>query len=167
MEIERKFLICRLPDLSGLTAADHLEQAYISTSPVIRVRRKNDSFILTIKSEGLLAREEYEFPISQEAYFHLLEKRDGIIIKKDRWKIPCPSGLTIELDLFAGSYQGFIMAEVEFPDLETANSYSPPDWFGPEVTQDSRFQNSFLCQLSPTEIQDFLYMTEKMKRGGR
>ncbi len=167
MEIERKYLIIQQPDLNGLTAADHLEQAYISTSPVIRVRRKNSSFILTIKSEGLLAREEYEFPISQEAYYHLLEKRDGIIIEKNRWNIPCPSGLTIELDIFAGPYQGFMMAEVEFPDLETANSYIAPDWFGPEVTQDPRFQNSSLCQRNPVEIQEFLELTEKMKGGGR
>ena len=164
MEIERKFVIFEKPDLADAAAVDHLEQAYISTSPVIRVRRKNQSFFLTVKSEGLLAREEYEFPISEESYRHLLKKKDGIIIEKDRCNIPCSPGLTIELDLFFSPYQGFMMAEVEFPDLETASSFNPPDWFGPEVTEDPRFQNSSLCLRTPSEIREFLCLIEAMEK---
>ena len=60
MEIERKFLIKSLPDNFESYSCDTLIQAYISTEPVIRVRQKNEDYILTLKSAGLLAREEIE-----------------------------------------------------------------------------------------------------------
>ena len=156
MEIERKFLIDTLPAQAEGAAADHLEQAYISTSPVIRIRRKNDSYILTVKSRGLLAREEFELAVSRESYEHLLKKKDGMVIVKDRLNIPLQDGLTCELDIFSGLYEGFMMAEVEFPDLKTARSFVPPAWFGREVTEDSRFQNASLCMNTQDEARQFM-----------
>lgn len=50
--------------------------------PVVRIRKENDEYFLTYKSKGLLAREEYNLPLTKEAYAHLLEKADGIIITK-------------------------------------------------------------------------------------
>ena len=54
MEIERKYLIHKLPD--HLEAYPHrtLEQAYLCTEPVVRVRRDADDYILTYKSKGLM-----------------------------------------------------------------------------------------------------------------
>ena len=46
MEIERKFLIKSLPDNFESYSCDTLIQAYISTEPVIRVRQKNEDYIL-------------------------------------------------------------------------------------------------------------------------
>lgn len=59
MEIERKYLIHKLPD--HLEAYPHrtLEQAYLCTEPVVRVRRDADDYILTYKSKGLMIREEH------------------------------------------------------------------------------------------------------------
>ena len=156
MEIERKFLVDKIPAQAAGAATDHLEQAYVSTSPVIRVRRKNDLYILTVKSRGLLAREEYELAISRSSYHHLVEKKDGMIITKDRINIPLPGGLTCELDVFSGPYEGLMMAEVEFPDLQTARSFNPPAWFGREVTEDSRFQNASLCMNTQEEVNLFM-----------
>lgn len=83
MEIERKFLIKSLPDDLNHYPCDTLTQAYISTEPVIRVRQKNTDYILTLKSAGLLAREEVEMPLSEESFAHLLTKKDGISIEKN------------------------------------------------------------------------------------
>ena len=58
MEIERKYLIRQLPNHLNDYPHDEISQAYISTDPVIRIRKKNEDYILTIKSKGLLAREE-------------------------------------------------------------------------------------------------------------
>ena len=68
MEIERKFLIKSLPDNFESYSCDTLIQAYISTEPVIRVRQKNEDYILTLKSAGLLAREEIEMPLTEEKF---------------------------------------------------------------------------------------------------
>lgn len=161
MEIERKFLIKSLPDNLESYPCDTLIQAYISTEPVIRVRQKNEDYILTLKSAGLLAREEVEMPLTEDSFKHLLAKKDGISIEKKRYKIPDAPYL-IELDVFEGDYKGFCMAEVEFPDIDSANAYKAPAWFGPEVTMDSRFHNSSLSKRNPEEVQNFLELIQKM-----
>ena len=161
MEIERKYLIKTLPEKLDTYPHDDISQAYISTDPVIRIRKKNQNHILTLKSQGLLAREEVEMPISKESFLHLLNKKDGINIEKTRYKIPESHGYLIELDVFHGDYEGFIMAEIEFPDMESANSYEAPGWFGKDVTLDSRFHNSNLSKRSPEEITEFLNFITK------
>ena len=79
-------------------------------------------------------REEYNLPLTKESYEHLLEKADGTVITKTRYRIPEKNGLTIELDVFHGRYGGLLLAEVEFATEEEANSYCPPEWFGEDVT---------------------------------
>ena len=140
MEIERKFLINKLPDLSEYKYVD-IQQGYLSTNPVVRIRKKNDKYILTYKGSGLMAREEIEAALTEEAYQHLLGKIDGRPITKRRYLIPYDP-YTIELDVFSGHKEGLIMAEVEFPSVEEANAFVAPDWFGEDVTKDSRYHNS-------------------------
>lgn len=155
MEIERKYLIDQLPRDIDRYEKTHIIQAYISTDPVIRLRRKDHSCILTVKSAGLLAREEFELPVSESSFRHLMEKTEGTVIEKTRWLIPDGS-LTIELDVFERDYSGFMMAEVEFPSVEEADSYDPPAWFGPEVTGDPAFYNSALSSRNEEEIRRFM-----------
>lgn len=149
MEIERKFLI-RLKDLP-FSPEDFpcrlIEQGYLCTEPVVRVRRDNDSFWLTYKSKGLMVREEYNLPLSREGYEHLLAKADGRIITKDRYVIPLDDGLELELDIFRGDLAPLCLAEIEFPDEDTARNYQPPAWLGEEVTCSSRYHNSTLSRL--------------------
>lgn len=161
MEIERKFTIRQLPDnLSSFTCL-HMEQAYLCTDPVVRIRKENDDYYLTYKGKGLLAREEANLPLHAEGYAHLLEKADGLIIKKDRYLIPIETPvfdqsvladlgidklpdnlqLKIELDVFQNP-AGLIMAEVEFPSVELANAYQMPDWFLEDVTNNKAYHNS-------------------------
>ena len=137
MEIERKYLIHKLPD--------HLE-AYPHRTPVVRVRRDADDYILTYKSKGLMMHEEHNLPLTEEAYCHLREKADGRIITKERYCIPYGDHLTIELDVFAGDLSPLLLAEVEFSSEEEANSFTPPDWFGEDVTFSSKYHNSTLSQ---------------------
>lgn len=144
MEIERKFLIQQLPGQLEQYPCLEIQQAYLSTKPVVRVRRQNAEYYLTYKSSGLLAREEYNLPLTKESYEHLKTKADGIIISKKRYCIPYLS-YTIELDLFDGALQGLILAEVEFPDKQKALDFIPPDWFAREVTYDACYQNSYLA----------------------
>ena len=95
MEIERKFLIDTLPENLSDYPYHQLEQGYLCTEPVIRIRRENDDYYLTYKSKGLMVREEYNLPLTKEAYEHLLSKIDGILISKKRYLIPLPENLTI------------------------------------------------------------------------
>ena len=47
MEIERKFLVPALPENLSSYPCHLIEQAYLCTSPVVRIRRQDDDFILT------------------------------------------------------------------------------------------------------------------------
>ena len=162
IEIERKFLIKDIADIPfDIEKYPHrtIEQGYICTSPVIRVRRSDDDYILTIKGSGLLSREEHELPLDEETYYTLRDKADGIVINKRRYLIPLSdiagnlsdelSSLTLELDIFGGMHQGLIIAEVEFPTEELAVSFCPPDWLSHDVTEDGRYHNSYLSKNPP------------------
>lgn len=147
MEIERKFLIRKLPDNLTSYKARKIEQAYLCTDPVVRVRRDNDVYYLTYKSKGMIVREEYNLPLTKEAYGHLLAKADGNIITKTRYEIPEKDNLTIELDVFEGKFDGLLLAEVEFSSEEEALGYIPPEWFGEDVSNSTKYHNSTLSRL--------------------
>lgn len=148
MEIERKYLIEEKNLPTDLDSYDsHLiEQGYLCRNPVVRIRRQDNDYILTYKSSGLMTREEYNLPLNAEAYTHLKEKIDGKLVSKRRYLIPIENHLTIELDVFYEPCKGLLLAEVEFPDEESANSFCPPVWFGKDVTFDGRYHNSALSR---------------------
>ncbi|WP_347061523.1 CYTH domain-containing protein [Hungatella hathewayi] len=148
MEIERKFLITN-PLFNYDTYPFHtIEQGYPCTEPVVRVRREDDTCYLTYKSKGLLSREEYNLPLTKESYDHLISKADGNIISKKRYFIPIEgTELTIEFDVFEGKFEGLMLAEVEFETVEEAEAFTPPEWFGRDVTFSGEYQNSRLAGL--------------------
>lgn len=146
MEIERKFLIDTLPENLSQYPFRQLEQGYLCTEPVVRIRRENDDYYLTYKSKGLMVREEYNLPLTKDAYEHLLPKVDGIVISKKRYLIPLTAKLTIELDVFGGELAPLLLAEVEFETEEEANAFVPPEWFGEDVTYSSKYHNSTLSR---------------------
>ena len=149
MEIERKFLIKELPEGYLNYPFRQIEQGYLCTEPVVRVRREDSEYYLTYKSFGLLAREEYNLPLTKESYEHLIAKADGNVLTKKRYLIPVEGDekLTIELDVFEGKFQGLVLAEVEFESVEEANEFVPPVWFGEDVTMSGEYQNSRLSGL--------------------
>mgnify|MGYP001147045063 CR=1 FL=1 len=147
MEIERKFLVKQIPEECTSFPCRQIEQAYLNTDPVVRVRRDNDDYYLTYKGKGLLSREEYNLPLNKEAYRHLIQKADGIIISKKRYLIPLTDRLTIELDIFEGDLAPLKLAEVEFETKEEAESFLPPKWFGKDVTFSSDYHNSTLSRV--------------------
>ena len=140
MEIERKFTITKLPDLSAYPSKK-MVQAYLNTDPVIRIRKEAEEYVLTYKGKGLLVREEYNLPLNKESFDHLLPKADGTVISKTRYYIPYKK-YTIELDVFENELAPLIMAEVEFESEEEATSFTAPDWFAEDVTNDVRYHNS-------------------------
>lgn len=145
MEIERKFTIRKLPENMETYPFHRIEQAYLNTDPVIRIRRQDDSYYMTYKGTGMLAREEYNLPLNKKAYEHLLPKADGNIIGKKRYCIPYGE-YTIELDVFDPPFAPLIIAEVEFPTIEAAKCFMPPDWFLEDVTYDAQYHNSSLSR---------------------
>lgn len=159
MEIERKYTIKRLPDNLEAYPCKCIQQAYLNVAPVVRVRKSNDRYTLTYKGDGMMAHAEYNLPLDEASYRHLLEKADGNVISKKRYVIPLdhprfhadftppePLALSIELDIFDAPFAPLTMAEVEFPSIEAADAFIPPDWFDEDVTQNPAYHNSAMSQ---------------------
>lgn len=146
MEIERKYLVDTLPEHLEQYPCKKIEQGYLSVNPVVRIRRSNDSYVLTYKGNGLMVREEYNLPLTKEAFAHLRTKIDGRLIQKRRYLIPYQEKYTIELDIFEGSLAPLLLAEVEFETEDEANNFIPPEWFGEDVTFTAKYHNSVLSQ---------------------
>ena len=132
MEIERKYIPKTLPE--NLAQYKHH-------------KIEHNEYFLTYKGGGMMAREEYNLPLNEKSYNHLLTKADGNIITKTRYYIPIHNGLTAELDIFEGKFTNMTLVEVEFSSIDKANSFNPPEWFGKDVTHDGRFHNSYLSQI--------------------
>ena len=163
MEIERKFTVKKLPENLEKYPCHIIEQAYLNTDPVVRVRRQDDEYYMTYKSSGLLSREEYNLPLNETSYYHLREKADGNVISKKRYVIPITEptftsdysenidriSLSVELDIFNEPLAPLVIAEVEFPSEEMANAFLPLDWFDQDVTNDPAYHNSNMIKSKP------------------
>jgi len=150
MEIERKYLLHSIPFNLSPYPKTELTQAYISTNPTIRIRKavsaNKTSYILTVKSSGMLAREEFELPLTPEQYQNLLLKIETEYIVKFRYEVPIEGGLIAELDVYQNALLGLVTVEVEFPNLDAAQAFTPPAWFGRDVTFNPAYKNSNLIR---------------------
>ena len=152
MEIERKFLVARRPELEGAKRAE-IEQGYLALGDgqrdaEVRLRRKDDELYLTVKAGSGRTRVEEELELDREPFESLWPLTEGRRVAKTRHVIP-HGELEIELDLYRRELEGLAIAEVEFPDDKSADAFEAPDWLGQEVTGDERYLNRTLATKGP------------------
>ena len=162
-EIERKWRVRKLPKDYKHFPCKLLEQAYLCQNPTLRIRKENSIFggeeedSISGEKEGRrLSREEYNLPLTKEAYETLIGKTEGRVIRKRRYAIP-HGPYTVELDIFQGELEGLCYAEVEFSSEEEALSFQPLDWFSEELTGEIGYSNaelSFAKELSNLKLKD-------------
>lgn len=146
-EIERKFLVNRVPKGYNRYACDWIVQGYIVVSDnglEVRIRKRNKSPWLTVKSAGDLKRGEWEIRLSQKQLKILWPLTKGHRIEKMRYKIRLDKKFA-NLDVYRGKLKGLKIVEVEFESIKEADSFTPPSWFGKEVTYDKRYKNKNLA----------------------
>ncbi len=146
-EIERKFLVAELPDLSDAEKAV-VRQGYLTApddSTELRLRQKNDKFFLTLKGSGAMVRIEREAEITAEQFETFWPETDGRRVEKERYTGQLPDGRVFELDVFSGDLSPLRLVEVEFQSEAEAQAYTPPAWFGADVTADKRYKNKTMA----------------------
>lgn len=152
VEIERKFLIT--PGAwSPRDAGDHIRQGYISVAPdrTVRVRTRGARGYLTVKGPTVgLSRPEFEYEIPVGDANEMLDRLCVAVLEKQRFLEP-HAGHTWEIDVFLGSNDGLVVAEVEM-DSEGEEVILPP-WIAREVTGDYRYNNSHLARVPFTTWQ--------------
>lgn len=144
MEIERKFLIKEIPDLTN-TVYTEIIQGYLSFDPEIRIRKDSDKYYITQKSNGDIAREEIEKEIDTITYNILSNLTKENIINKTRYFIAVNNQIA-ELNLYHGELEGLAIVEVEFDSLDDASNFEIPIWFGEEVTYDESYKNKNIAK---------------------
>ena len=158
MENERKFLVKELPNLDNCEFY-RINQGYISFSPEVRIRKKDNRHYLTYKGEGTQIREENETSLDESAYEILLMALQGRLIDKTRYEIKLYDGLIAELDIYHGDLSGLFTVETEFKTEEQADTFKIPDWFGDEITCDKRYKNKNLARME--QVKDLIPLADK------
>ena len=153
MEIERKFLVRELPDLTGL-AVKMIWQGYLTamSAPVeVRVRVTAGGPARVTAKESVQGKgavrleEEAEVPASLAS---MLQRACGSQhLEKARYLIPLGEQMA-ELDVYTKPAKFPNVVEVEFSDVESASAFVPPAWFGDEVTGDDTYANRHIAARS-------------------
>ncbi|EAS50640.1 possible adenylate cyclase, conserved hypothetical protein with CYTH domain [Aurantimonas manganoxydans SI85-9A1] len=147
LEIERKFLVAHAGWRAQAVGAVRLEQFYLFSreDASVRVRiRDGRAARLTIKTgrDGL-SRGEFEYDIPLQDAVELRESRVGKLVEKTRHIVPLEGGWQAEVDVFTGTLDGLVMAEIELKTMDDAPPL--PDFLGREVTGDPRYFNAQLA----------------------
>ena len=146
-EIERKFLVKRLPPDLASFPRDEIAQGYLaieSGGVQVRLRKKGNVRSLTYKRSLKVGREEREIRISAEQFDALWPATEGRRLTKTRYEMPW-KGHKIEIDVYTGKHDGLVVAEVEFADEKSRDAFQPPEWMEEDVTGKSRYSNVVLA----------------------
>lgn len=153
LEIERVFLLARMPDLPPGAEVVRIEQGYLPDAPAAagadvpegRLRRTTRAggavrCFHTIKRGMGLVRTEEEREVPEAEFLRLWPETAGRRLIKTRHEVP-EGELTWEVDRFEGI--DLVLAEVELPDAE--HEAPLPAWLAPhvvrEVTEDPEYRN--------------------------
>ncbi len=147
LEIERKFLVKRVPDGLAEFPHDEIAQGYLATEPggiQVRLRKKGNVRSLTYKRTVKNGREEREIRLSAEQFEALWPATAGRRLSKVRYEMPWKEH-TIEIDVYTGRHDGLVVAEVEFADEKSCTAFQPPEWMDEDVTGKARYSNVLLA----------------------
>ena len=144
------------PDWLGDHPSTHIRQGYLAIVPgeaEVRLRESANGLVLTVKrGEGEIRREE-EIELTPDQFRALWPLTEDARLEKRRYSVP-HEGLTVEVDVFEGSLDGLVVAEVEFDDEDDSAAFEPPTWFGRELTGNSEYANESLATHGAPEMQE-------------
>lgn len=146
-EIERKFLVRKLPPDLTTYPAREISQGYLVSRDdgvQVRLRKAGNTYCLTFKRGRGNVREEREIVLSSDQFEKLWPATEGKRLAKTRYDIPFGDRV-VEIDLYHERHEGLVVAEVEFDTEEMAENFRPPDWLGDDVTGDPRYSNQLLA----------------------
>ncbi len=149
LEIERKFLVRDESWRNHSVRELSIVQGYLARNneaTVVRIRLQDQEGFLTVKAAGDgLSRPEFEYSIPVVDARQLLDLCPKPLLNKARFLVPWEN-MTWEIDVFAGSNKGLVLAECELE--RPGQALVLPPWLGEEVTGDLRYTNAQLS-ISP------------------
>ena len=154
-EIERKFFVKDLPDLSGIVQLRY-ERYFLERENGVEVRisKVNDACFYEKKIEvSHLERTREKREISVEEFAQWKKKASEAIVR-DRYNISTNPDIAIQV--YHGRFEGLIRAEVEFKTEDDAQLFVPLDWMDKEMTGLPVARDSRLIELSDDQLRMYL-----------
>lgn len=147
LEIERKFLISKLPnDIVQYPHHEIMQGYYFNEGEkLVRLRKKWNQYYQTMKSGTGLVKEEIEEEISQSIFEEERNNVEDRYLEKTRYEIPYEWKI-IELDIYRGKLEWLVVAEIEFTSEQEAHALNVPKRFGKELTNISEATNAYLAK---------------------
>lgn len=90
--------------------------------------------------------EPYSVPITMKTAYQLAKTGNRVPLRKTRKTLTLNQGdknYQAEIDSYH-DIKGLMVVEVEFPTIEEAESFVPPEWFGNDITEDDTYKNQAL-----------------------
>ena len=152
-EVERKYLLERLPDVVAHRPWVEIEQGYLPGDHLVeRLRRiRSDAgveLVRTVKEGSGLVRLEIEESVAPEVFDALWPLTEGSRLRKRRYRVP-EGELIWEIDQFLD--RALVLAEVELPSMDVV--VTVPAWLRPwvrrEVTDEPGYSNVELSRTPP------------------
>lgn len=145
-EIERKFIAEGLPT-NGVGSGIAIRQGYIAEDgdAEVRVRITETTATVTVKVGRGRSRTEVELDVAAADAEQLWAHTEGRRIEKVRHTVAV-GGAMADVDVYGGALAGLVVVEVEFESESAADSFTPPPWFGRELTGDKRWSNAALAR---------------------
>lgn len=150
IEVERKFILPEAPTSDRLGSGVHFRQGYLAEegNVEVRVRITATAATLTVKAGTGVSRTEVETALPPEQAEALWPHTVGRRIDKTRYQVPLDDPLASvgEVDVYASELDGLCVVEVEFDSEDNAAAFTPPDWFGRELTGQPGWSNAALAR---------------------
>jgi CYTH domain-containing protein len=145
-EIERKFLLDELPATLRLARGQAIKQGYLALDgdTEVRLRTGSQPPRLTIKSGRGEVRTEVELDVGGPDAQALWALTAGRRVEKTR-RVLRIDGAEAEVDEYGGDLEGLVVVEVEFADEQASRAFTPPAWFGRELTGEPGYANRSLA----------------------
>lgn len=155
-EIERKWWVKTMPDLTGLTPLqDERYYLFADDTVSLRFQQRGDRFELErMETVRELTRTQAKLAIGA-AEFNALKKVATGPLVRDSYLIR-PADPQITLKVYRGLFEGLVRIEVEFTSLELAKNFTIPDWFGEEMTDSPLSFDSKLVNMTHDEFKALL-----------
>lgn len=154
-EIERKFLVKEIPNLTGIKPV-HYERYFLQRGSTVeeRIQKKDNTFEYEKKvTISPIESHKEKRIISEEEYNNLKQRSSDAIIRESYILATNPE---VSLKIYEGRFKGLMRVEVEFKSVEEANSFIPQDWMGEEITNSPLGRDGKLLDLTDQEFQELL-----------
>lgn len=160
-EIERKFLVIKMPSLMGVKK-EVQERYFIQRSELFEEALKRRGSIFEYESKFTISKNEKkrEKSFITKEEFERLKNLSTRLLERDCYSLSKKKPI-ISIKKYKGEYRGLVLAEVLFDSIEELEDFKPFDWMGAEVTDTLLGKDATLIDLDREHFKKILEEKEE------